>query len=166
MSTMYPGLVLSYYSPSSFTPPLKTSSTGFNDSYSYMYRKYINHVHPPLPSSLTLPHSPGLLLSWPVLHYITVHCSVFTVQCSLFSLPWYFTYKYIVFNKSNPLYYCSLPYSILFNSFQCFSLSCYTNVIYLNIIHSVSFSSSFLPPLVAFNSPLTGSMFCMYMYIW
>jgi hypothetical protein len=33
---------------------LKMASSGFDVSYSYMCQKYINHIHPPLPSSFTL----------------------------------------------------------------------------------------------------------------
>jgi hypothetical protein len=31
------------------------ASTSFNAPYLYMCRKYINHIHPPLPCSFTLP---------------------------------------------------------------------------------------------------------------
>jgi hypothetical protein len=56
MCTVYPSLVHPlHYSLSSPTPLLKMTSTGFNVPYSYMYRKYLNHIHRPLLSSFTFP---------------------------------------------------------------------------------------------------------------
>jgi hypothetical protein len=63
INIMYPSLVHSLcYSPSSSTPLLEMISAGFSVAYSYMNRKYLNHFHPPLSSSFTLPL---LLLSTP-----------------------------------------------------------------------------------------------------
>jgi hypothetical protein len=46
---LYPKLVYPlHYSPSYTILLLKVTSTGFNCSCSYLYRKYINHIHPPL----------------------------------------------------------------------------------------------------------------------
>jgi hypothetical protein len=40
---------------SSFPLPLqKMTSTGFRVPRTYMYRKYLNHIHPSLPSSFSL----------------------------------------------------------------------------------------------------------------
>jgi hypothetical protein len=41
-----------HYSP--FYHILFLTSTGFSVPYSYMYREYTNHIHPPLPFSFTL----------------------------------------------------------------------------------------------------------------
>jgi hypothetical protein len=87
-----PGLVHPlHYSPSSPTLTL----TGFNVPYSYMNKKYLNHIQPPLPSSITSP--PPLMPS--LSHDL---CYTPVLQCvnvsSLLSglLPWYFTCKYVV----------------------------------------------------------------------
>jgi hypothetical protein len=53
MHTMYPSLVYPS-SPLFSLPLLKMTSTGFNVPYSFIHRKYINHVNPPLPSSFPL----------------------------------------------------------------------------------------------------------------
>jgi hypothetical protein len=53
---LYPELVHPlHYSPSYRLPLLKVTSKVFDVPYSYLYGNYINHVHPPLPSSFTLP---------------------------------------------------------------------------------------------------------------
>jgi hypothetical protein len=44
-----------HYSLSSPTYFLKMTLTGFNTPYSYLYRKHLNHTHPPLHFSFTLP---------------------------------------------------------------------------------------------------------------
>jgi hypothetical protein len=73
-------------------------------------------------------------------------------------------------NQFNPLHYSFLtfsPYTVLFNSFQCVSLSCsHTDVMYFIITHPVSFFPSFPPPLVSYSSPTFGSMFCIYLYVY
>jgi hypothetical protein len=81
--------------------------TGFNVPYSYIYKKYLKHIHPCLSSSFTslstlpilqLPSPLYDLFCVPVLHCLSV--------CSLFSgiLLWYFTINKLYFNLSNPLY--------------------------------------------------------------
>jgi hypothetical protein len=49
---LYPSLVHPiHYSPFPLTPSLKMNLTGFSIPYSYMSKKYFNHIHPSLPSS-------------------------------------------------------------------------------------------------------------------
>jgi hypothetical protein len=78
------------------SPLLKLTLTGFSVPYSYMYRKYINHIPPPLPSLFTLPLPLTLSPQHDLFYIHVLYCSS---DCSLFSraLSWYFTYKYIVF---------------------------------------------------------------------
>jgi hypothetical protein len=71
--------------------------------------------------------------------------------------------------KSNPLYYSFLPFPLpcIIQQFSMrFIVSCsHTDVKCFNIIHFLSFFSSFPPPLVSSNSPTTGNMFwymCIY----
>jgi hypothetical protein len=53
---LYSDLVLPlHYSPSSPASLLKMTSVGFSIPYSCMYRRYLNHNQPPLPSSIILP---------------------------------------------------------------------------------------------------------------
>jgi hypothetical protein len=53
---LYPELAHPLHcSPSYHILLLKMTSTGFNVSYSYVYRKFLNHILPPLPSSFTFP---------------------------------------------------------------------------------------------------------------
>jgi hypothetical protein len=139
------------------------TSTGLNVPYSYMFRKYIDYIHPPLPSSFIFPSS-TLPLTWPVyipvlIVLVSVHCSV---EFCLGILPvniWYF-------NQSNIS--ITLPYSFsipcIVQQFSvCFLVFCsYTDVIYFNIIHSL-LSSSFSPPFVSSNSLTIGNMFYTYM---
>jgi hypothetical protein len=62
-----------------------------------------------------------------------------------------------------------LPYPFLLSRIVqqfsvCLIMSCsYTNVMYFNIIHSLSFLSSFPPPLVSSKSPTFGNIFSVYM---
>jgi hypothetical protein len=50
---LYSGLVHPlHYSPSSPNSLLKMTLTGFSVPYSYMYRKYLNYIHPPYIPSL------------------------------------------------------------------------------------------------------------------
>jgi hypothetical protein len=44
-----------HHSLSSLTPFLTMTLTGFDVPYSYMYRKYLNHIQHPLPSLFTFP---------------------------------------------------------------------------------------------------------------
>jgi hypothetical protein len=108
--------------------------TGFNVLFSYMYRKYISHIHPPLPSLFTS----SLLLESSLKHdlfYIPVLCCLRVY--SLFSgvLPWYFIWKYIVLWPSIALPY---PCSLTLYRTTVFSAFCsYTDVMYFNIIQSL-----------------------------
>jgi hypothetical protein len=85
---LYPSLVHPFhYSPSSHTPLLKMTLTGFNVPYSYMYRKHFNHIYPLLPSPfaflLSLFLSPSHdLLYIPILYCLSV-CSSHSVGFAL-----------------------------------------------------------------------------------
>jgi hypothetical protein len=103
-----PSLVHSlHYSPSSPTPFLKMTLTGFSVPYSYMHGKFLNHIHPHLPSpSCYYPPLNGTcftFLSFIIL--VSVHCSL---GFCLGILP----VNILCFNQSNHLYYSSLPFSL------------------------------------------------------
>jgi hypothetical protein len=97
--------------------------TEFNVPYSYICRKHINPIHPPLLSSFTVslllvpsPYHDLFYIS--VLHYLSVHSSVgfalifyLQIYCTLISLT--------------PLYQSSVafsPYPVVFNIFHCILL--------------------------------------------
>jgi hypothetical protein len=136
MCIMYPDLVHTiHYSPcSSFL--LQWLMTGFDFPYSYMCRKYINHIYPPLLSSFTLflllVHSlQHNLIYIFALHELSGHCSagfclgILTVNILQFSQfkPISLPYS-IIFLSHYP--YCSTVFSVLFihrcNLFQYYSL--------------------------------------------
>jgi hypothetical protein len=72
-------------------------------------------------------------------------------------------------NQSNLLHYsfspffCSLYCSVAFSVF-CVSCS-YPDLMCFIIIHSLSFFSSFPPPLASSNGPTFGNMFSIYFYM-
>jgi hypothetical protein len=84
LSLTYPSVMLLY-------PLLQMTLTGFNVQYSYVCRKYLNHIHPLLPSSFIfpLPLIPSLnkagqnLLYIPVFHCLSAHCSMVFCLCIL-----------------------------------------------------------------------------------
>jgi hypothetical protein len=137
---LYPQFGSSLHYSTSSPILLEMTLTGFNASYSHMCRNYINHIHPP-----QYPPSPIINLPLSCLFHIvlvSIHCSV---EFCLGILP----VNILYFNQCNPLYYSSLLFlrpPVLFYSFQrIFFVSCsFTDVIYFNIIHFLSFFSFFL----------------------
>jgi hypothetical protein len=103
-------------------PPtlLKTISTGFTVLFAYKYIKYIDHIHPPLPSSFTLPDS----------HYYSLQTGLALHSCLLFFLKGYICcskeflcalshMNILYFNQRLTLITLSHPFSLFFNSFPC-----------------------------------------------
>jgi hypothetical protein len=148
---MYTGLVHPLYNSFPLPLVLKMTFTGFNVSYSYMCGKYIDHFHPPLPSSFTLPF---LLLPTPshdLLYLPVLHCSR-EAHCSVGFCRGISPVNILSFNQSHPsisLPYPSPPSRFVQHLSVCFFVPCsYKDVIYFNIIHPLSFSFPFsLPPL-------------------
>jgi hypothetical protein len=84
---LIPSIILS-----SLTPLLQMTSTGVIVPYSYMYRKYLNHIHLLYPLCFPSPSpSISLLSTWPVYTPLLLWFSVF----SLFNgvLPWQKTFN-------------------------------------------------------------------------
>jgi hypothetical protein len=78
---LYPNLVhLLHYPPSFPTHLLKVTLAGFSVPYSYMYRKYLNHSHPPLSSSTFVKINYYILKT---AFFVTVLGSELTALCLL-----------------------------------------------------------------------------------
>jgi hypothetical protein len=95
------------------------TSTGFNVPYTYIYRKYIDHIHPPLLSSFTLPL---LLIPSPYQGLFYIFVLPWLSVCSVGFWPGILFINILYFNQCNSFYYSSLhfsSYSVLLNSFQC-----------------------------------------------
>jgi hypothetical protein len=122
------------------TALLEMTVTGFSVPYSYMYRKYVNHVHPPSLSSFALPLL--LILSsyhdlfqclfigqwgFALVFYLWIYCTLISLILSI-NLPYPFF----------PILHCSTVFSYFVVSYS------YTDVMYFNIIHSLSLFSSSL----------------------
>jgi hypothetical protein len=87
----------------------------------------------------------------------------------LFIVQWRFCLSILLvnilcFNQSNTFCYSSSPYILCcWTVFSMFCVSCsYTDVIYFNIIHVLTFFS-FPPPLVSSGSPSSGNV--LYIFI-
>jgi hypothetical protein len=108
-----PSIILHY------SPLLKVTSAGLNIPCSCMCRKYINHIHPPLPL-----HFPSPCYFLPLsMTCFTVLTFILLSVCSLFSGV--FPVNILYFDPSSPLHYSSLtssPYpvcSAVFSTFCC-----------------------------------------------
>jgi hypothetical protein len=99
-----------HYSPSSPNPLLKMTLMGFSVPCSYMCRKYLNHIHPPLSSWFTLPPPTSTFhLIWPVLHSCPLFKCLFIVQWS-FGLVFYLKIYCTLISQTH---YVTLPYPFL-----------------------------------------------------
>jgi hypothetical protein len=86
-------------------------------------------------------------------------CSLLSIPSGI--LPWHFTCKYIVLQLFKPsllLFFILVPPCSAQQFSVCFLVYCsYTNVVYFNIfLYSLSFFSSFHPPLVSSKSLTFG----------
>jgi hypothetical protein len=143
------------------------TSTGFNVPYSYLYRKYINHIHPPLPCSFTLPLPLELFPSHDLFYIIVLQCFK-----SLFVVQWEFCLdilpvNILYLNQPNPFHTLSCPFTSTLDCAAVFSvihcvLFLHTEVMYFIIIHCYSFLL-FLFPLTV---PLWKYVLYIYVYIW
>jgi hypothetical protein len=73
----------------------------------------------------------------------------------------------LCFSQSNPLYYSYLPFSLYCILFRSFQVTCsYTDMIYLIIIHTLSFVYSFIYPVtfhpLSFISLFWKYVLCIY----
>jgi hypothetical protein len=138
-------------------PLLKTILTGLIVLFSNTSRKYIDNIHS---SSFSLsPLRLPLVSTFPYRSYFTFLSSIvqrdFTmvfhtcIYCTLIRLTSFIALF---------LYPSCL---LLFNKFQCISFmsSSYTDAMYINIIHYLSFSCPLPPPPVPSNSPTIIIMF-------
>jgi hypothetical protein len=136
---LYPGLV---HPLPLLSLPSQNDFDRFQCSCSYVYRRYFNDIHPPLSSSFTFSFyyfSTLNMICFTFLSFIvfvSVHCSV-GVCLGILSV------NILYFNQSNSLYYSSLSFP-LFCIVQQFLvhflvLFYYTDVMYFNIIHCLSF---------------------------
>jgi hypothetical protein len=131
-----------HYSPSYPIPLLMVISTGFNDSYSYLYWKYTNHIFTVFIYSLLL--TSALSFTRPVL--LSYH-SLFRCVCgSVEILPWYLEIYCSEVNVAS-LHYSSHPFppSCVVQQFSVFHCILFLhNVKYFIIIHVLlSFLFSF-----------------------
>jgi hypothetical protein len=126
------------------------TSTGFNVPYSYLYRKYINHIHPPLPCSFTLPLPLELFPSHDLFYIIVLQCFK-----SLFVVQWEFCLdilpvNILYLNQPNPFHTLSCPFTstLIVQQFSVwFIVSCsYTQRWCISLLYTVIlfFFSSFL----------------------
>jgi hypothetical protein len=165
---MFPSLVHPLHCSSSSSPLLKMTLAGFNVPYSHMCRKQVNHIHPSLPSSFTLPSD----LSPLDMPCPTLFESLFIVRCGcalVFYLLIYCTSTSLTLSITPP---CPFPYPILLNSFQCVSLCFFPTEmqcisVSFTLYHSLSLLSwsPLTIPLLEMCSVCIFISICLYLYL-
>jgi hypothetical protein len=93
---------LSIIFPHPYSPLLRTILTGFTILFSYIYAKYIYHIHLPSPSLFWLVPSLGQ-------DFVSPFCPVLFKVCIGSSKGFYLSISHtLYFSHINPLYYFSL----------------------------------------------------------